>query len=382
VSGFPGARQQWRLDPDVAQLNHGGFGATPAGILAEQRRWRDAMERNPTDFLVRQLPGLLEGARVELATFLDADPAGLAFLVNATAGVATVLAGLSLRPGDEVLTTDQRYNAVRMQLDLLAARTGALVVEAATPLPLTGPDEAVAAIEAALTDRTRLLVVDHVTSPTGIVMPVERLAALCRSRGVLTLVDGAQALAMLPVRLSALGVDYWTGNLHKWLCGPKSGAVLWARPEHRDALRPLVASHSHLEGLLPAFDWTGTFDPSALLAAPAAVELFAKLGWDDVRAHNRQLARDGARLVAEALGTSLPVPDEMSGAMRAVTLPRPLEPAVAREAELRLLHEHRIEAPLTPSRAPAYVRVSAQIYNEIDDYRRLADALPRVLAHR
>ncbi|MFL6139912.1 MAG: aminotransferase class V-fold PLP-dependent enzyme [Frankiaceae bacterium] len=380
MSGFPGARRHWRLDPGVAQLNHGGFGATPVGVLQEQQRWRDLMERNPTDFLVRRLPGLLEEARIELAGFLGADPAGLAFVTNATAGIATALAGLELEPGDEVLTTDHRYNAVRVQLDLLAARTGATVVEAEVALPVTGADDVAGAVTAAMTSRTRVLVLDHVTSPTGIVMPVELLAAHCRERGVLTVVDGAQALAMLPLRLDELGVDYWTGNLHKWLCAPKSGAVLWARPEHRDALRPLVASHSHHEGLLPAFDWTGTFDPSPLLSAPAAVELFAKLDWDDVRTHNRELARDGALLVAGALGTSLPVPDEMSGAMRAVPLGRTLDAAAAREVELRLLTGHGIEVPLMPSRAPAYVRVSAQVYNQLDDYRRLAGALPCALA--
>jgi isopenicillin-N epimerase len=380
MSGFAGVRRHWRLDPDVAQLNHGGFGAVPVGVLQEQQRWRDLMERNPTDFMSRRLPGALAEARAELAEFLGADPAGLVFVPNATAGVATVLAGLRLHRGDEVLTTDHRYGAVGVQLDVLAARTGATVVEVELPLPLAGPDDVVEALTTALTSRTRVVVVDHVTSPTGIVMPVERLTAACRSRGVLTVVDAAHAPGMLALHVDALGADFWTGNLHKWLCGPKTGAVLWARPEHRASLRPLVPSHFHHDGLLPAFDWTGTYDPSPLLAAPAAVEFFGTLGWDDVRDHNRELAAAGARLVADALGTAPPVPDTMSGSMRVVPLGRTLDAPTARRVEQRLLAEHGVEVPLTPTGSARFVRLSAQVYNCLDDYRRLAAALPRVLA--
>jgi len=383
VTGFPGVRRHWRLDPDVVQLNHGGFGAVPVGLQEEQRGWRDALERNPTDFLGRRLPGLLAEARAELAAFLGADPAGLVFVQNATTGVATALASLlaahPLRPGDELLTTEHRYHAVRIQLDEHAARAGARVVEAPVPLPVSSPAEVLDAVTAAMTERTRVLVVDHVTSPTGLVMPVAEIVAACRERGVVTVVDGAHATGMLPVRLDELGADYWVGNLHKWLCAPKTAAVLWAGPGHRDTLRPLVPSHGYHEGVHAAFDWTGASDPSPVLTAPAAVEFFAKLGWDDVRRHNRELAAAGARLVAEALGTSLPVPDAMAGALRVAPLGRELEPAAARALERRLLADHRIEVPLMPTVAPRYVRVSAQVYNTIDDYARLATVLPGLL---
>jgi isopenicillin-N epimerase len=376
---FAGVRTQWRLDPRVTQLNHGGFGAAPVPVLAAQQRLRDDMERNPTDFLTRVGPTLLGAARERLAAFLGADPAGMVFVTNATTAVQTALTALRLDRDDEVLTTDHCYHGVQVQLAALAARTGARVSVAAVPTPDPTQDAIVDAVVAGIGPRTRVLVVDHITSPTGIVLPVRRLADACRERGIVTVVDGAHATAMLPVDIASLGVDFWAGNLHKWLCAPKTAAVLWAAPEHRSALRPLVPSHFYEDGLHAAFDWTGTVDPSPALASVTALDFFTGLGWDDVRRHNVELAGAGARLVADALGTDVPVPDESASAMRIVRLPRPLDPDAARAVERTLLAEYGVEVPLTATDATRWVRLSAQVYNVIDDYARLADALPRVL---
>lgn len=371
----------WALDPSVAYLNHGGFGATPVPVLAQQQAWRQALERNPTDFLVRQLPGLLAGVRAELAGFLAAPADALVFVDNATAGTQTVIAQTRLGPGDELLTTDHCYPAVLAQLRRAAAASGAGLRIAPVPLPAPGAPalteaELTGAVLSRITPRTRLVVVDHVASCSGLVFPVAGIAAGCRRAGVPVLVDGAHAAGMLPVDLGALGADYWVGNLHKWVCAPKAAAVLYAAPRWREDLRPLVASHAVADGFQPAFDWTGTRDPSALLAVPAALAFFAGLGWPEARRHNDGLARRGAGLVAAQLGTEPPAAGHgLAAAMRLVPLPAPLDEAGARDLERRLSTGHGVVVPVTCHGGWRWLRVSAQLYNTIDDYERLAKAL-------
>jgi isopenicillin-N epimerase len=303
----------WAIDPGLAYLNHGGFGATPAVVLQAQREWRTAMERNPVGFLVRQLPELLESVRSRVAGFLGADPKGLVFVDNATTGTQTVIAQVRLAAGDEVLTTDHCYPATLVQLQRAVAAADAHLRIAAVPLPAESSMVVRDAVLSGLTERTRLLVVDHVASCSGLVFPVEEIVAHCRGQGVPVLVDGAHAAGMLPVDLSRLGADFWVGNMHKWVCAPKACAVLQAGPQWREALRPLVASHGLVLGYHGAFDWTGTRDPTALLSVPAALDFFDRVGWPEVRQHNNDLARHGAELVAGRIGTSYPHVDGLAG---------------------------------------------------------------------
>ncbi|HLX48208.1 MAG TPA: aminotransferase class V-fold PLP-dependent enzyme [Streptosporangiaceae bacterium] len=364
----------WTLDPDIAYLNHGGFGATPASVLADQQAWRAEMERNPADFLVRRLPDLLATVRARVAAFLGAPEDGLVFVDNATAGTQTVIAQIRLGPGDEVLTTDHCYPAVLAQLRRAVAATGAELRIAAVPLPAPDPATVAGAVATRLTGSTRLLVIDHVASCSGLVFPLAQIVAAARQANVPVLVDGAHAAGMLPVNLKELGADFWVGNLHKWVCAPKASAVLYAAPRWRDELRPLVASHGLFDGYQPAFDWTGTRDPSALLAVPAALDFFDRIGWQAVREHNDDLARRGARLVAQRLGAEAP-PGELAAAMRLVRLPAVLDEPSARRLEDRLLAGHGVVVPVTCYDGWQWVRVSAQLYNTLADYERLAAAL-------
>jgi isopenicillin-N epimerase len=374
TSALPDA-SAWALDPALAYLNHGGFGAAPRVVLAAQQAWRDAMERNPTGFLVRDLPGHLDRIRRDAAEFLAADVAGLAFVANATAGAQTVLAQFPLQPGDEVLTTDHCYPAVLAQLQRAVAVSGAELRIAQVPLPAADQASVLDAVASRLGPQTRLLVVDHVASCSGLVFPVEQLVAECHRHGVAVLVDGAHATGQLPADLAALGADFWTGNLHKWLCAPKAAAVLQVAEPWRDTVRPLVASHGFTGGYQAAFDWTGTHDPTALLAVPAALDFFGQAGWQAVREHNNDLARRGAELVAERIGTSVPDGDGLTAAMRLVQLPRELTEAGARALETRLLEEHGVVVPATYHGGWRWLRLSAQLYNTISDYERLAAAL-------
>jgi isopenicillin-N epimerase len=365
----------WTLDPDLAYLNHGGFGAAPRTVLAEQQAWREKMERNPAGFLTRELPELLDAVRDRVASFLAADADGLVFTDNATTGTQTVIAQIKLAPGDEVLITDHCYPAVLGQLHRAIEAAGAVLRVAPVPIPAGGRLAARDAVLSMLSGRTRLVVVDHVASCSGMVFPVEEIAAECRRQGVAVLVDGAHAAGMLPVDLGRLGADFWVGNLHKWVCAPKAVAALHVAPAWRDRLRPLVASHGAFSGYRPSFDWTGTRDPSALLAVPAALAFFDQAGWQATRQHNADLARQGAELIAQHIGTTAPDADGMPTAMRLVRLRQALDDDDARALEDRLLTEHRVVVPITFHGGSRWLRVSAQLYNTLADYERLAKAL-------
>ena len=390
----------WRLDPAVTFLNHGSYGACPEPVLEAQRFLRDRMEAEPVRFLSGDLPGLLDVARHQVATFLGADPDGLAFVANATTGVNTVVRSLRFGAGDELLTTDHEYNATINAMRAVADRDGARVVLARIPFPIGDPGEARDAILDAVTARTRLVMVSHVTSPTALIMPVAELVAELDRRGVDTLVDGAHAPGMLPVQLDELGAAYWTGNGHKWLCGPKGSAVLWVRADRRELIHPLVISHGANEPLTHGtrfraeFDWTGTGDPTPWLALPAAISWMGDSppgggGWPAIWATNHELAVAGRDLLGDVLGVPPPAPDTMLGSMAAMPIPGIGDEASAAALGRRLETEDGIQVPIGgwPVRAArtagmpdqVLVRISAQQYNEPADYERLAAALEQKL---
>ena len=402
----------WSLDPDVVFLNHGSFGACPTPVLEAQRAWRDRLESEPVRFMVDELEPALDMARARVAAFLRADPDDLAFVHNATSGVNTVLRSLRIAPGDEVLGADHEYNACLNAARYVAERDGARLVVAALPFPVAGPEEVVERVLAAVTPRTRLALLSHVTSPTAVVLPVAELARELAARGVEVLVDGAHAPGMLPVDLRALetsGVAYWTGNLHKWTCAPKGAAILWVRRDRQAAIRPLTISHGandprrHRSRFRLEFDWMGTDDPTAWLAAPAAIDFVGGLmpgGWPEVMARNHALALAGRDTVCRRLGVAPPVPDGMLGSMAAVLLPEDagaaastaLSPLDADPIQLALQECFRIQIPVLPWPTPwtpgfsadmarrRLVRLSAQLYNDPAEYDVLAEGLAEVLA--
>jgi len=386
----------WRLDPRVLFLNHGSFGACPRPVLARQAALRERMEANPVDFFVRELPGMLDRARAALARFVGAPAEDLVFVSNATGGVNTVLRSLSFREGDELLTTAHEYNACRNALDAAAARSGASVVVAALPFPLRSADEILEAILSRVTPRTRLALVDHVTSPTALIVPVERIVAELEARGVAALIDGAHPPGMLPLDLASLGASFYTGNCHKWLCAPKGAGFLYVRPDRQDAIRPLAISHgansprSDRSRFQLEFEWTGTRDPSAALCVPAAIEFMGDLlpgGWDELRARNHALACEGRRILAEALAVAPPCPEGLLGSMAALPLPLDAGGACAADApgddplEVALRRDHGIIVPVIRWADPPLrlLRVSAQIYNHADEYRELGRAARELL---
>jgi isopenicillin-N epimerase len=391
VATYSSHASHWGLDPAIHFLNHGSFGACPRAVLAEQDRWRARMEQQPVQFLARDLETLLDEARAPLAAFLGVPAQDLAWVSNATAGVNAVLRSRIFAPGDELIATDHTYNACRNTLDYVAARWGARVIVAAIPFPLASPQQAADAILLCASPRTRLALIDHVTSATGLVLPVERIVRALSARGIDVLVDGAHAPGMLDVDVARLGSAYYTGNCHKWLCAPKGAGFLYVRPDRQQDVRPTAISHGanstrrDRSRFLIEFDWTGTDDPSPMLCVPAALRFMESLlpaGWPALRAHNRALALEARARLCDALEIAAPCPEEMIGSLAAVPLPHgageaPSSPLYADPLQQTLLDGWKIEVPIAPWPAPParLLRVSAQIYNAPSQYELLASAL-------
>ena len=389
-------KNHWPLDPKIAFLNHGSFGSCPLAVLDFQKALRDRMERQPVQFLVRDLEPMLDQARAALASFTGAQADDLVFVPNATSGVNTVLRSLPFAPGDEWLVTDHEYNACRNALEFAATRAGAKVVVARVPFPFQSDGQIEAAIMERVTPRTRLALIDHVTSQTGVILPVERLVKELAARGVDTLVDGAHGPGMVPLHLDQLGAAYYTGNCHKWLCAPKTAALLHVRADRQQFIHPLSISHGFTSPRTDRsrfqieFGWTGTLDPAACLSVPEALRFMEKLvpgGWPEIMARNHALALDGRRILCQALEMAAPCPDECIGSMASVPLPdaganeRAAPPLYIDPLQDQLLARHGIEVPVIPW--PGFpkrlLRISAQLYNSREQWQLLAAALGEAL---
>lgn len=387
----PIARDAWGLDPDVAMLNHGSFGACPISVLERQSELRSQLERGPVDFLMRRVQPLLDESRRALAKVVGAAAENLVFVANATAGVNCVLRSLDFAPGDEIVIADHGYNACNNVARYVAERSGAKAVVAEIPVPVTSPDDVVEAVLSRVTKRTRIVMLDHVTSPTAIVLPVEQVIARLTALGIDSFIDGAHAPGMVPLDIERLGPTYYTGNCHKWLCAPKGAGFLYVRPDRQPGIQPTIVSHGYNQPrpgynrFQDAFDWPGTADPSAWICVQDAIRFVEGLmpgGLPALMERNRQLATAARRLLCARFGVEGFCPESMLGSIAAVRLSD--DPAGGPEptTQLRLFREHRIEVPVYyfPKSPRRVLRVSAQAYNDLAQYERLCDALAAVLA--
>ncbi|AKG20986.1 aminotransferase class V-fold PLP-dependent enzyme [Calothrix sp. 336/3] len=382
-------RDFWLLDPQVTFLNHGSFGACPQAVLAAQDRWRSQLEREPLRFFGREWEPLIDNARSQLGEFAGADVEDVVFVPNATTGVNCVLRSLTFQPEDELLTTNHEYNACRNALNFVANRSGARIVIADIPFPLESPQEALEAVLEKVTAKTRLLLIDHVTSQTGLIMPVEQLIAQLQGRGIEVLVDGAHAPGMIPLNLGKIGADYYTGNCHKWLCAPKGAAFLYVQRQQQAKIRPLTISHgansprTDKSRFQLEFDWMGTDDPTAYMCIPVAIAFLGSLlpnGWQELRTHNHQLALQARKILCETLDISPPSPEEMIGSMASIPLPRRFEHWDYLSLHDELFDKFGIQVQVVPWQTPAklLIRISAQIYNQLQEYEYLAETLQKL----
>lgn len=376
----PNLRALWLLDDRLTFLNHGSFGAVPRAVFDEQTEWRRRIEADPVEIISRRRIELLADAKRPLAAWLNMRPDDFGFVTNATAGINAVLRSLTLRPGDELLTTTHVYNAVRKTMQYVARRGGASYREVDVPLPVASADQIARTVLGALADNTRLLVIDHVTSPTALVFPVKQIVEGCAERNVDVLIDGAHAPGMLPLDVPATGAAFYTGNLHKWAAAPKGTGFLWARPDRQHNLHPLIISHYHDEGFVPEFNWQGTRDFSAWLSVPRALQFMSDLGWDDVRRHNHQLATWAQSTLCERWNVEpvSPLDGSLLGSMATLRLPDPLaslsEPQLP-ALQQRLHDEFRLEVPIMRWSAQNLVRPCCQVYTTPQDIERLADVV-------
>ncbi|SCL21369.1 isopenicillin-N epimerase [Micromonospora rhizosphaerae] len=382
---IPGARLLFSLDPAVSHLNHGSFGAVPIGVQRAQQRLRDEMEANPLRFFAQGLVDRIAHTRRHLATFLGADPDGTALVGNATTGVAVVLQSLGLRPGDEVVTTDHGYGAVGFSVERECGRTGA--VSRTLRVPLTASDEEVVEIvrTGLRPGRTRLLVIDQITSATARLFPTAAIVGVAREQGVPVLVDAAHAPGMLPITVASVGADFWVGNLHKWAYAPRGTAVLVVAEPWRERIQPLVVSWEQDSGFPARVEWQATLDYTPWLAAPVGLFTLRSLDLDRVRAHNAALAAYGQRVVGDALGVApadLPEPGGPTVSMRLIPLPPGVATTMDAATALRARIADRLAAEVAVMawNDRGWLRLCGQVYNKPDEYDRLAVRLSALLA--
>ena len=366
-------RELFLLDPDVVFLNHGSFGACPRPVFAEYQRLQRELEREPVEFLGprRRYPKLIASARKRLAAYVGADPSGLVLVPNATTAVNMVARSLPLAPDDEVVATTHEYGGNVLLWRYVCERRGARYVEIDTT-----PDRAVDDLLGAVTQRTRAMFVSHISSATALRFPVEEVCARARQAGVLTIVDGAHAPGQIPLDVAAVGADFYAGNCHKWLCAPKSAGFLHVRQGAQPLLEPLVVSWDvEADAWADRYRWTGTHDPSAQLAVPAAIDFQAANDWDAVRERCHALAARAADELG-ALGLE-PLAQEDDEFAQMVTLRLP--PCDVEQLSLRLFRERRIEVLAQSWREQPTLRISFQGYNDESDLDALLTALPALL---
>ncbi|MCB9683946.1 MAG: aminotransferase class V-fold PLP-dependent enzyme [Alphaproteobacteria bacterium] len=372
---FASARGDFLLDPTITFLNHGSFGATPRSVLEARHALAVRFEAEPVDYVRNVLPGAIRHAAERVAGWLGVPGDELGFVDNATAGTAMVLRSFDLGPGDVLLTTDHAYGAVRRLLDHVCDRTGARVHAVRVPFPVARAADVVQAVADDFPEGCKLAVFDHITSITGLVFPVAELVALCRERGVPTLIDGAHAPGQAVFDLAAIGADFWTGNLHKWAFAPKGCAVLHARPEWHDHVHPLAISHFYRQGFAKELDWQGTRDFATWLACEAGLDQAERWGgWDRIRVHNVDLRRAASDLLTRRLGLTDPIPAPMLAALQTFRH-GPGTQAEADAISARLLRDHRIEAMFMAFGEDIWFRISPQLHNHLEQYERLASVL-------
>jgi isopenicillin-N epimerase len=366
------------LDPNVLHLNHGAFGVAPVIVRRAAAAWRERAERNPHRFNRVEVPGLVAAARERVADFLGTDPSRTAWVRNVSEGVSAVLGSLALGPGDELVISTHGYGAVRKALGHHAARAGARIVEAAYPVG-AGDDAIVSAYAGACSRRTRLVVIDRITSPTAAVVPVAAVTVALAGTGATVLVDAAHAPGQLRDDIPGLGADHWIGNLHKWAYAPRGSAMLWSRPGADVA--PAVLSWQLDDGYAPAFDYPGTWDYAGWLAAPDGLAYWSALGGWDTVARLSGLVTRGQQRVAEVLGVTLgQLPSEPAPAMRLVPLPDGVLTSPDQVDPLyEALSQRRIEVAPVSFGGAGYLRIAAAPYNTEDDYDRLASGVKDVL---
>ena len=377
--------QYFLLDPEIHFLNHGSFGATPRPVFEAYQDWQRRLERQPVLFLGREYDALLKESRQALGAYLHADADDLACIPNATHGANIIARSLDLQPGDEILATDHEYGACDYTWEFVCDKAGAKYIHQPISLPVHGEGEVVEQFWQGVTPRTKAVYLSHITSPTALRLPVEAICQRARQAGILSIVDAAHAPGQLPVDLSALGADVYFGNCHKWMLAPKGAAFLYVRHDLQSIIEPFIVSwgsHPTPETttgsrFIDILQWTGTKDPAAALAVPAAIEFMHEHHWEQVRVECHALLRSAVERVCNLadLPPLYPLDSDFYSQMAIAPLP-PVDAALLKS---RLYDEFKVELPITQYLGRQFVRISIQGYNTQEDVDALVDALAVLL---
>ena len=386
--------KHWKLNEKTVFLNHGSYGATPTIVLNEQKRWQLLLEKDPVKFFEDIAPKALIESRQAIANLVNCDYEDLALIENATSGVNIILRSLKFDEGDEIIVPNHAYQACRNTIDYVAEKSGAVVVTCDIPFPIQGNQIIIDNIMKCVTENTKLAMIDTVTSPTGLLMPFEELVGLLESKGVNVLLDAAHGIGMIPLDIEKIGASYTTSNCHKWLCAPKGSAFLHVRKDLQSLIHPLTISHGMTAPLGDStrfrheFDWTGTRDVSAWCALPFVIDEFSKLvgmNWNEIMTHNRKLVIKGRNIICEKLSIIPPCPENMISSIATIKISSK-QVSITDLYEIDPLHEklledYNIQVPVWswPNPQGRYIRISAQIYNNEDEYKYLANILEKCL---
>ncbi len=377
-------RSDFLIDPEVTFLNHGSFGATPKPVFESYQRWQRELEKQPVEFLGRRATDLLAHAREILANYLGTVRDNLVFVTNATVGLNTVAHSLKLSMGDEVLTSDHEYGAIDRTWRFLSQKNGFKYINHAITLPVTTPDEFVNSFWQAVTPHTRVIFLSQITSPTAMIFPVQEICKRARLEGILTVIDGAHVPGQINLSLDELGADFYSGNLHKWLCAPKGSGFLFARPELQHLIEPLVISwgwESENPGpsrFVDYLEWTGTRDISAFLAVPDAIRYQEQHHWDQIKSFCHTLASETRQRISAITGLEPFYPDSEIWYAQMGSSPLPTDVDIV-SLKVRLYDEYHIEIPVIKWNGQNLIRYSFQAYNSQEDVYALERALMNLL---
>ncbi len=373
------------LDPDVIFLNHGSFGATPKPVFKVYQDWQRQLERQPVKFLGREVSGYLKEARAALGDYLSVSGDDLIFVPNATFGVNVVARSLDLKEGDEVLTCDQEYGACNNTWNYLAKQKGFSYKQQAIPLPVSSSQEILEAFWQGVTDKTKVIYLSHITSPTALTLPIAAICKKAREVGIMTVIDGAHAPGQLELDLSAIDADFYTGNCHKWLCSPKGAGFLYTKKDKQDLIEPLILSWGYTKeskfsagsNYLDYYDWLGTNDPAAYLSVPAAIKFQEEHDWASVRQNCHTLLQETLEAMEALTGlpTIYPTNSDMYVQLAVAALPDIDDLDAFKN---KLYDEHKIEIPLTQYNGKPFVRISVQAYTSKEDLAALPIALKKL----
>lgn len=375
-------KQLFMLDPEITYLNHGSFGATPRPVFEVYQNYQRQLEKQPVLFLGRMHTQLFKEARTALGKFLNANPDDLAFIPNVTFGINVIANSISLKPGDEVLSTDHEYGACDLAWNYYCDRAGAKYVKKEISLPIQSDEQIIEQIWAGVNSKTKVLFLSHITSPSAIRFPVEKLCEKARTNGIISVIDGAHAIGQIPLDFDRITVDFYTSNCHKWALAPKGAAFLYVRHEVQQTLKPLVVSwgfgHDPSSGtgsrFLDMMQWNGTMDPSAMLTVPFGLKFMEDHDWESVRQKCHEILSFTLDGICDLTGIETIYPGS-SGYFAQMGSARLPDQTDLNKLKIILYDDYKIEIPLTQQGKNKYIRVSIQGYNDFEDGNKLINAL-------